>query len=363
MLEHNDYFKSSLEDKAYFLTEVAEATKTGVYSANFKQNKFFIDNIGRSILNMPPEYTPSINEATSLFCNNKDSRDLIYICQRGERFERDILMCSYDDQQVWMRFTGKPRFDMDGDLMGVRGVFTSIDKYVRERQAVERHSEVIEAQNERLLHFAHIVSHNLRSHSSNFELTLELFNEVLEDEKTKVFYSYLREISHNLSDTLNHLNQVVTINSQKTTEVIQIEKVVKSVLKKFKPEIDKADIKIKMDFIRLEYIEYVPNFLQNIVETLISNAINFRDPSRPLVIQISTKVKDQKRLLIVKDNGRGIDLKNQDIGMFKTYKNKEELKEFKGLGLYLAKNQIEALGGDLVVKGAPGIGSSFTVKF
>jgi signal transduction histidine kinase len=33
------------------------------------------------------------------------------------------------------------------------------------------------------------------------------------------------------------------------------------------------------------------------------------------------------------------------------------------MGLFLAKNQIEALGGDLVVKSTPGIGSCFTVKF
>jgi len=363
MLDHNDYFKSSLEDKAYFLSEVAEATLTGVYSANFKQNRFYIDTIGKSILNMPPDYTSSINEATYLFCLNKDARDLISVCNKGKRFERDILMCPYEGTPIWMRFTGKPRFDMDGDLIGVRGVFTSIDKYVRKRQAVERHSEIIEAQNERLLHFAHIVSHNLRSHSSNFELTLDLFKEVLDDEKTRVFYSYLKEISGNLSTTLKHLNQVVTIGSQKATSVIQIEAVVKKVLETYQNEIDLAGAVIKTDFVRLEYIDYVPSFLENVVQTLISNAIAFRDPLRPLVIQIRTKVKDQKRLFIVKDNGRGIDLTNQDLGMFRNYKVEEELKEFKGLGLYLAKNQIEALGGDLVVKSVLGVGSSFTVKF
>lgn len=363
MLENNDYFKSSLEDKAYFLTEVAEATKTGVYSANFKQNRFYIDAIGRSILNMPLDYLPSINEATSLFSNNKDSRDLISICNRGLRFERDILMSSYDNQPIWMRFTGKPKLDADGDLIGVRGVFTSIDRYVRERRAVERNSAIIKAQNERLLHFAHIVSHNLRSHSSNLELTLELFKESLQKDKTQVFYSYLEEISNNLSATLKHLNQVVTMNSENTFSVIMIESVVKKVLEKHKNEIRKSGIIVKTDFIRLEYIEYVPNFLEHIVETLISNAIAFKDLSRPLVIQIKTKVKNKKRLFIVKDNGRGIDLENQELSIYKSYKNVKDQKDFKGLSLFLAKNQIEALGGDLVIKSALGVGSSFTVKF
>jgi signal transduction histidine kinase len=293
MLDNNDYFKSSLEDKAYFLTEVAAATKTGVYSANFTSNRFYIDVIGKSILNFPPDYTPSINEATYLFCSNKDAMDLITVSLKGLRFERDLLMSTYDDREIWMRFTGKPRFDADGDLVGVRGVFTSIDKYVRERQEVENHNKVIEAQSERLLHFTHIVSHNLRSHSSNLELTLELFKDILYDDRSKVFYSYLNEVSNSLSSTLNHLNQVLTINSEKnSTKILSIDKVVRKALLKHDREIERAETVIKTDFIRLEYLEYVPSFLENIVETLIENAIQYRDPSRPLVIQIRTKVKN-----------------------------------------------------------------------
>jgi signal transduction histidine kinase len=82
------------------------------------------------------------------------------------------------------------------------------------------------------------------------------------------------------------------------------------------------------------------------------------------VIQIRTKVKNQKRLLIVKDNGRGIDLKSQELSIFNSVDaSSEDSKASKCMGLFLAKNQIEALGGDLVVKSMPGIGSCFTVKF
>jgi hypothetical protein len=59
--------------------------------------------------------------------------DLITVSLKASRFERDLVMSTYDNQKTWMRFTGKSRFDAYGDLKGDRSVFTSIDKYVREK--------------------------------------------------------------------------------------------------------------------------------------------------------------------------------------------------------------------------------------
>ncbi len=365
MLAKNDYFQSSLEDQAYFLTEVAEATRTGVYSANFSRNKFYIDAIGKSILDLPADYTPTINEATYLFHHSKDARDLIKVCIQGEKFERDLIMSSFNDQEIWMRFTGKPRFDLDGNMIGVRGVFTSIDKYVREKQQVEHHNQIIEGQQERLLHFAHVVSHNLRSQTSNLGLTLDLFKNLLEhDERGEVFLSYLEEISDGLNTTLKHLSQTLTVDQEKSmTEVVDIQKVVNRVLQDHTKEIEAAQITIEIDFSEYSEIIYVASFMNHIIETLISNAILYRDRSRPCIIQLCTRKKNDKNLFVVKDNGRGIALNAGKNTIFNSIHSENHLKNSKGMSLFLAKNQIEAMGGDLVVKSCVGIGSSFTVRF
>jgi hypothetical protein len=91
---------------------------------------------------------------------------------------------------------------------------------------------------------------------------------------------------------------------------------VKKALWKYQQEIERAENIVKTDFICLEFIEYVPFFLENILETLKANAIQYRDLSRPSVIQIRTKVKNQTRLLIVRDNGRVTGLKSQELGIF-----------------------------------------------
>jgi signal transduction histidine kinase len=65
--------------------------------------------------------------------------------------------------------------------------------------------------------------------------------------------------------------------------------------------------------------------------------------------------------LTVQDNGKGIDLdKHGDkiFGMFKTFHGNRDAR---GIGLFITRNQIEALGGTIEVASKVGEGTKFTV--
>ena len=161
------------------------------------------------------------------------------------------------------------------------------------------------------------------------------------------------------------MNQVVTVNSQSSSvTIIDINATTHRILKNYEREIDEIGATVQMDFKKMSFVEYVPSFFENILDTLISNAIQYRDADRPLKINLSTKLKNNKRLFIIKDNGRGIDLKKNGSEIFKIHESVDKSSaKSKGLGLFLAKNQIEALGGDIVVKSKLGEGTKFTIKF
>ena len=96
---------------------------------------------------------------------------------------------------------------------------------------------------------------------------------------------------------------------------------------------------------------------------MISNAIKYRDISRPLEINIKSKSKKLRELLVFKDNGIGIDLDRNGDKVFNMYRTFHDNDDARGIGLFLTKNQVESLGGDISVKSILGKGSSFTVKF
>ena len=55
--------------------------------------------------------------------------------------------------------------------------------------------------------------------------------------------------------------------------------------------------------------------LKSIVQNLLTNAIKYRNPEKPLVIQVRTSIYKDQVVLTIKDNGLGFD----------AIKNKEEM--------------------------------------
>jgi signal transduction histidine kinase len=64
----------------------------------------------------------------------------------------------------------------------------------------------------------------------------------------------------------------------------------------------------------------------------------------------------------VKDNGIGMDLNQVSEELFKMHRRfAPSLAEGKGLGLYLVHQQVQLLGGSIVVASSPGAGTEFTL--
>jgi light-regulated signal transduction histidine kinase (bacteriophytochrome) len=128
-------------------------------------------------------------------------------------------------------------------------------------------------------------------------------------------------------------------------------------------DIRKSGIKIIIDLDGGEYIKAVPAYLDSVILNLMSNAIKYKSPSRNPVLKISSKVEDDYRVLFFEDNGLGIDtVKNRDklFGMYKTFHENEEAK---GFGLFITKNQIEAMDGKIDLESKVDVGSTFKVYF
>ena len=71
--------------------------------------------------------------------------------------------------------------------------------------------------------------------------------------------------------------------------------------------------------------------------------------------------ENDKEVIEISDNGIGIDLvKNSDkiFGMYKTFSSNSDAR---GIGLFITKNQIDAMGGTITVDSKPNVGSTFKI--
>lgn len=356
--------QQQLQDKLYFLEETAAMTGTGSYSMNVVTDEAYIDDLAISLLAAPKDFVLSTNDSLRFFVDKIAAIERMKLCLNGGMFERDVLMCDYYGEQFWARATGKPLVGSDGVVVGVKGVFTSIDRLVRKSQEAEQHARIIETQKDRLVDFAHIVSHNLRSHASNLQLTLETFDTALDPADITVFKECLKDISAHLNKTLSHLNTVVTTHTvEHHFERVSLQQELEVVLYSFRAEIKEKKVAVHVDFSAFDSLLYVQNYMRSILTNLISNAIRYKSPDRDCVINIRTKKILDKQLLIVTDNGSGINLEKHRDKVFKMYKTFHNNHDARGLGLFVVKNQVESLNGDISVKSELNKGTSFTIRF
>ncbi|QSE98830.1 hybrid sensor histidine kinase/response regulator [Fulvivirga lutea] len=103
--------------------------------------------------------------------------------------------------------------------------------------------------------------------------------------------------------------------------------------------------------------------LEIILNNLISNAIRYSNLKQDSPeLEVTAEVNEEEAIIKVKDNGIGIkpDVKNNIFSMF--YKGSDEKMGGSGLGLFIVKETIERLDGEILLESEVGKGSTFTIK-
>ncbi|GLB53464.1 hypothetical protein NBRC110019_25050 [Neptunitalea chrysea] len=223
---------------------------------------------------------------------------------------------------------------------------------------------VTKDQNRRLFSFAQIVSHQLRSHTSDMEMLLSLIHmEHTEGEKDP-YFPILSQSVRNLSNTISDLNEVIFIYNQgsKQIEKLHLKTYLDKGIEKIKENLLNEEIpEIVIDISEDVYVNFRAKYLDNIIWQLLDNACKFRSPLAPLKITILVVERKDFVEVTFSDNGLGIDMKRNGHKLFKMYNSFHNHSKARGIGLFLVKNQLEAFGGCIEVSSVPLMGSSFIV--
>ena len=116
------------------------------------------------------------------------------------------------------------------------------------------------------------------------------------------------------------------------------------------------------EFSEVEKVHYIPAYLESMLLNFITNAIKYRKPDVRPEIRVFTYEEDKKKYLVVQDNGIGIDMDLHGEKVFQLYKTFHNNPDAVGLGLFLTRNQVEAVGGKVFVESKVGKGCKFTVQ-
>ena len=252
----------------------------------------------------------------------------------------------------------------DGEIIGSQAYLHDITKIRKAENDLRQLLQLTQRQNERLRNFTHIVSHNLRSHSSNLSGLISLLNMESPEFRQNVFYSNFEKAVDNLIDVVQNLGEVALIHTEedKNLQAVNVKKAVDKAIATVFGLAKTVGVQIENKVNDGMLVLADPGYTDSIILNLLTNGIKYRSEERPARITISADDSAVTFIrLDVEDNGVGIDLDRQGRKIFGMYKTFHHHPDARGVGLFLTKNQVEAMGGRIEVKSKVDDGSIFSV--
>jgi PAS domain S-box-containing protein len=298
-------------------------------------------------------------------------RDLVYqkIVTKDE-LPYDVQGIRKDGTRYNLEIQGK-NIPYDNGLIRVTEFRDITERKAAESKILEQNArlmsitEDLKMKNEQLQEFTQIVSHNLRSPVGNILSLLNFIENAETEEERREYVTLLREAGASTLTTLQELNEVLQIKQNKHIEKqkLEFEQVFVNVRRMLVAKIVESNAEIITDFSALPTLEYPNIYMESILLNLISNALKYHHPDRRPVIEIRTGISQRGATLSIKDNGQGINMERYGHQIFKLRKTFHKHPESRGIGLFMIKNQINAMGGDITVLSKENEGSTFLINF
>ncbi|MBN1990984.1 MAG: PAS domain S-box protein [Bacteroidales bacterium] len=263
------------------------------------------------------------------------------------------------------------------DQMRVGGVSIDITEQVKSNRKVKSLNieleEVIATQqrSNELEHnsielFMRIMDNRLKSPIRSISGYNRLLLESLTTQLTNEDRDLLQGIQQNM-DFLSLLVDKLTLYSRlafKEVHIrsVRIDSMVDAILRPLAHLLESSRATIKKNIQEHNTVEADEECLSVAVSSLVSNAIKYRKPNVPLVVEIGVEHSDTATQIYVKDNGMGIDQALLPSLFDPLKRGLNPVEESLGLGLAIAQKSVERLKGTILVESEVNLGSKFTIE-
>ena len=222
-------------------------------------------------------------------------------------------------------------------------------------------TEIAKSQNERLKDFAHIATHDIRSHLGNLNLIAGFMEEELKGLKDDENFKMLKEALAQLESTISNLNEVRNddFSMHDSFKQLNLSHFVTNNIYNITAIALHESCEIITEIDENLNVMAIPVFLDSVILNLLTNAIKYRSNKRESYIKLRTKTSGDYVILEFIDNGLGIDLDLHQHDLFHFKKTFHKRADAIGIGLFITKNHVESMGGKIEVESEVNVGSTF----
>lgn len=346
-------YQSILDSQAVYVLKT-DAKGSYTYVNGYFRNRFGYKGylIGQSALE-------SVIEEDRYTCSQTVER-----CFRQPGIPHEVILRKPDKHGnikggKW-EFKGVP--DENGQVHEVLCVGFDITEQLENIEQARYLLDMTQRQNERLIEYTNITSHNLRAPVARLLGLCDLLEMSPENPE---YIPLIRQSAKKLDETIRLMNDLLDIEQEGSKLRKKEVNLYQAVQQSFEQLIahGHSDGELILDMPSDQMVYVVPAYLDSIVYNLLSNAIKYRKNHEPAKVTVRCPPHNDFLVMEVTDQGIGIDLEKYGSKLFKMKSRLNTNMEGKGIGLFFTKQQLEAMGGKIEVYSQPGMGTTFKAYF
>jgi PAS domain S-box-containing protein len=273
----------------------------------------------------------------------------------------EILFKRKNGSTFWGLLTSMITYDKDGNIF-FDGAIVDITTQKQNEESLKNANDQLQKANSELDRFVYSASHDLRAPLKSM---LGLLN-IIAMEKGGDISLYLDRMRQSVNKLDNFITDIIDYSLNSRVEVIaepiNLTELIEDCFLHFKylPYSDSIDKIIECKTDTPFYAD--KKRLQIVLNNLISNAINYRNPTQvQSFIKIEICTESDTATIKVEDNGMGIEEKHIEK-IFDMFYRGTTNSAGSGLGLYIVKEALEKMKGKINVVSKKSIGTSFTIQ-
>ncbi|MEL6867000.1 MAG: HAMP domain-containing sensor histidine kinase [Bacteroidota bacterium] len=211
--------------------------------------------------------------------------------------------------------------------------------------------------------FVQGAAHDLKGPLVVIKSYVDLIRRFEQKAKKEEALEIMKTAAIRLENTLKGLEELINFRSGKSQKIqaIEFETLFRNARFQLEVEILKAKPHFEYSFEQTPTIHYIKPYLNSIMYNLLSNAIKYARPEVPLSIKVHTEQQDDTVVLVIRDNGIGMDLQQYGHLLFEPFQRLCTEREGTGLGLSLVNKMVRRNGGRIEVESQLGQGTCFRI--
>ncbi len=252
---------------------------------------------------------------------------------------------------AWIEASGGPLRDKDGAVHGGVVAFRDITQRKADEREIRKLNAELEdrviqrtaqlaAANHELEAFTYSVSHDLRAplrHIGGFsKILIEDFGPAMAPE-ARSHLERIQDGTRRMGLLVDELLNLARVGRHALhLQVASLNSIVEEVVSLLQPEAEGRIIDWKIA--KLPSAECDPILVKQVFQNLLANALKFTRPRERAVIEIGHRREDGQRVILIRDNGVGFNMKYTDK-LFGVFQRLHRVEDFEGTGIGLATVQ------------------------